>query len=247
VEKEAVMRRLVAGSLLVLATALPTGALADDGRAPRAPKAFGSDNGVLLIPGLEFRPEHSVTTFAVFEHSLHRTGGGSTFMAPIYLESGSEIVLLEVEACDEIDSGRIAVSILSCPAPLGACTVPASVGTTDFGTPGCNFFFASPPTPYTVDNYNNTLMISAFFFSSTSQVRLRAVRIYWHRQVSPAPATATFGDVPTSHPFFRFVEALYNSGITAGCGGGNYCPDQPVTRGQMAVFLSEALGLHWPN
>jgi hypothetical protein len=35
------------------------------------------------------------------------------------------------------------------------------------------------------------------------------------------------------------------SGITAGCGGGNYCPDAPLTRGQMAVFLSKGLGLHF--
>jgi hypothetical protein len=64
--------------------------------------------------------------------------------------------------------------------------------------------------------------------------------------MSPAPATATFpNDVPTSHPFFRYVEALYASGITAGCGTG-YCPDNPVTRGQMAVFLTKALGLYWP-
>ena len=36
---------------------------------------------------------------------------------------------------------------------------------------------------------------------------------------SPAPGVATFTDVPTGHPFFKFVEALYASGITAGCGG----------------------------
>jgi hypothetical protein len=51
--------------------------------------------------------------------------------------------------------------------------------------------------------------------------------------------------VPTTHPFFQFVEALVASGITAGCGGGNYCPDAALTRGQMAVFLSKALGLHF--
>jgi S-layer homology domain len=67
-----------------------------------------------------------------------------------------------------------------------------------------------------------------------------------HLQVSPAPGAATFGDVPTGHPFFQFVEALAASGITAGCGNGNFCPDAPLTRGQMAVFLSKALGLHWP-
>ena len=71
------------------------------------------------------------------------------------------------------------------------------------------------------------------------------VEVWWRRSVSPAPGAATFNDVPTNHPFFQFVQALYASGITAGCGGGNYCPDTPVTRGQMAVFLSKALGLNW--
>ncbi|HEY7370105.1 MAG TPA: S-layer homology domain-containing protein, partial [Thermoanaerobaculia bacterium] len=65
--------------------------------------------------------------------------------------------------------------------------------------------------------------------------------------VSPAPAFATFLDVPTTHPYFRFVEALVDSGITAGCGGGNYCVNSPITRGEMAVFLAAALGLHFPN
>jgi hypothetical protein len=36
------------------------------------------------------------------------------------------------------------------------------------------------------------------------------------------------------------------SGIPVGCGGGNFCPDSAITRGQMAVFLSKALGLHRP-
>lgn len=77
-------------------------------------------------------------------------------------------------------------------------------------------------------------------------IRLRGVRLLFRRRVTPAPSAATFGDVPTDHPFFQFIEALASSGITAGCGGGNYCPDSPLTRGQMAVFLAKALGLHWP-
>ena len=73
------------------------------------------------------------------------------------------------------------------------------------------------------------------------------VRVFWRRTVSPAPAVASFGDVPVSHPFFQFIEALAASGITAGCGGGNYCSEAPLTRGQMAAFLAKALGLHWFN
>jgi len=79
------------------------------------------------------------------------------------------------------------------------------------------------------------------------QVAFKGVRVVWHRQVSPAPAAATFNDVPTTDPGFQFIEALVASGITAGCGNGGYCPDATLTRRQMAIFLSKALGLHWPN
>ncbi|HEY7574406.1 MAG TPA: S-layer homology domain-containing protein [Thermoanaerobaculia bacterium] len=77
-----------------------------------------------------------------------------------------------------------------------------------------------------------------------SSLVIQKVRAQWRRTVSPAPLVATFPvDVPTTHPFFRFVEALASSGITAGTGPGTFGPDDPVTRGQMAVFLAVALGL----
>jgi hypothetical protein len=47
----------------------------------------------------------------------------------------------------------------------------------------------------------------------------------------------TFGDVPTSHVFFHWIETVYQVGVSAGCGNGNYCPDASVTRAEMAVFL----------
>lgn len=74
------------------------------------------------------------------------------------------------------------------------------------------------------------------------------VEVWWRRAVSPAPATASFNDVPATHPFFQYIEALKESGITGGCNAAPplYCPDAPVTRGQMAVFLAKALGLNWP-
>jgi hypothetical protein len=53
----------------------------------------------------------------------------------------------------------------------------------------------------------------------------------------PAGYLADFRDVPGPHPFHRFVESLVRRRVTGGCGGGNYCPDDGVTRQQMAVFL----------
>ena len=51
---------------------------------------------------------------------------------------------------------------------------------------------------------------------------------------------ATFADVPTDHWAWRFVEALAASGITGGCGPGDFCPTRQVTRAETAVFLVRA-------
>ena len=73
------------------------------------------------------------------------------------------------------------------------------------------------------------------------------VEVWWKRSVSDPTNGPSFSDVLPSHPFYQFIEALYAAGITGGCGNFNYCPDAPLTRGQMAVFLAKALGLHWPG
>ncbi len=56
----------------------------------------------------------------------------------------------------------------------------------------------------------------------------------------PPACTGTFPDVPCPSTFANWIEALAAEGITGGCGGGNYCPGNPVRRDQMAVFLLKA-------
>jgi hypothetical protein len=46
--------------------------------------------------------------------------------------------------------------------------------------------------------------------------------------------------VPTSNPFCPWIRELAAQGITGGCGSGNFCPAQVVTRDQMAVLLLRA-------
>jgi hypothetical protein len=53
----------------------------------------------------------------------------------------------------------------------------------------------------------------------------------------------SFPDVTSANQFYRFVETIFHNGVTGGCGGGNYCPNNPNTRGQMAVFLAKTFGL----
>ena len=57
-------------------------------------------------------------------------------------------------------------------------------------------------------------------------------------------AAISFSDVPPSHPFYYDIQAVAEAGVTTGCGGGKYCPDDNVTRGQMAAFMNRlgALG-----
>ena len=61
----------------------------------------------------------------------------------------------------------------------------------------------------------------------------------------PAPVSRTrFVDVDASHPYAAFVERFAELGVTKGCGDGTrFCPDDPVRRAEMAVFLSRAFGL----
>jgi hypothetical protein len=47
----------------------------------------------------------------------------------------------------------------------------------------------------------------------------------------------SFPDVPADNLFYKSIETLFHNGVTAGCFGGGYCPEDPVTRAQMAVFL----------
>jgi hypothetical protein len=53
-----------------------------------------------------------------------------------------------------------------------------------------------------------------------------------------------FADVPANYWAWQYIERLYSAGVTGGCSVGplNYCPDQTVTRAQMAIFLLR--GIH---
>ena len=60
----------------------------------------------------------------------------------------------------------------------------------------------------------------------------------------PAVGTGTgFGDVPPDYWSAAWIKQLVTEGITSGCGNGNYCPETPVTRAQMAVFLVRTFSL----
>ncbi|MFN2305283.1 MAG: S-layer homology domain-containing protein, partial [Anaerolineales bacterium] len=56
-------------------------------------------------------------------------------------------------------------------------------------------------------------------------------------------ASVPFGDVPVDHWAADAISNVVGLGISTGCGGGNFCPLDPVTRGQMAIFLERTFRL----
>ncbi len=59
----------------------------------------------------------------------------------------------------------------------------------------------------------------------------------------PDCVTATFTDVPCDSPFAPWIYELVARQITGGCGTDIYCPTNPATRGQMAVFVTKTFNL----
>lgn len=59
----------------------------------------------------------------------------------------------------------------------------------------------------------------------------------------PPAATGVFADAPLSEWWTPWVEQLAAEGITGGCGDGNFCPMDSVTRAEMAAFLVRTFDL----
>jgi hypothetical protein len=175
--------------------------------------------------------------------------GGDTFAdAQLHLPSGAiwENTRFWVNDAIAADIGLFAFQTCLPVAGPGN-PVPTGLGTgSSTGTTGNQSIVIAAPAGTVIDNNACSYWVRVRF-GAAGHV-LQKARVQYRLQVSPAPATASFPvDVPTTHPFFRFVEAMARSGLTGGCGPGTFCPDTPVTRGQLSVFLSVALGLHFPN
>lgn len=163
--------------------------------------------------------------------------------APVQIPTGVMIDFIKLSDCD-VNDGDLVMSLNDGQANGNPAT---SLAVLNSVRGGCGT--DSAPVNYLYTQSAHHPLYFVIFFANNpldGSVKFNNAQVYYHRVVSPAPATSDFGDVSTSDPQFQYIEALFAAGITGGCGGGNYCPTNPVTRGQMAVFLSKALGLHWP-
>jgi hypothetical protein len=240
------MRRHLAFALVML---LAAARLTAEGSAP----AWGiSSESLLSIPALDFLTLDDTVGYTLgMNGSRYITSGSGLWFAPVNLPTGTLVTGLELQGCDDTDTGQLTVAMFRQTTAAGVDSVSivgVTLSTILAAIPNCGQFSIAFPAPVVIDNSDAMYAVRVQQVGDTTGlVRFAGVRLRYKLQVSPAPAVARFTDVPTGHPFFRFVEALAASGITAGCGGTDFCPDDPLTRGQMAVFLAVALGLHFPN
>jgi len=248
-----------AAHITVIALGLAASSALAQGRVEASPKTYGTQLTDVTIDASQLSPLRSSTQYGSIYGGLGRylvNVSGLGFMAPLHLPAGAIIVSLQVFGRDVSAAGEYQAALEVCDGPGQTCF-------TAQGVPGCadapvtvcsgNDFEGGDGDAYAglyqddivVDNLHNRYFVVAGNTTNDDTTSISRLQVNYLLQVSPPPATATFNDVPTTDPAFQFIEAIAASGITAGCGGGNYCPDQPVTRRQMAVFLAKALGLQW--
>ena len=230
---------------------------------PPVEDAFGLGLNTSVIQVSQWQEVQSGTTWTHATPgylSVTATNFSPNLYAPLLLDAGVEVTqvcarVLDSSATEEVEMLVGAFESAS-PASMPAFAFLEVVRTGVVEAPGFTQLCATvdPVLRIRTDadvNNNGTVNTAQYWVGFTLPVSpstaLGPAIVTWRRTLSPAPAVASFADVPATHGFFQFVEALARAGITGGCGGGNFCPDSPLTRGQMAVFLASALGLHWPN
>jgi S-layer family protein len=144
--------------------------------------------------------------------------------------------------CPDFGVGRAAMAVLLVRGIHGAGFVPP-VPTGIFadvppGNPGAGFIEQLYYDGVTGGCDVNPLRYCPFGIVTRDQMAIFLLRARHGGSYTPPPATGTvFADVPASNPYAPWIEQLAAEGITGGCGGGNYCPTQIVTRAQMAIFV----------
>lgn len=217
---------------------------------PSKPNTYGPFTSYHRVGFSEFSPANTLTTYSDLSQSTSNfsrfptANAGSAFNAVPHLNSGALVSEVEFDWCDTNAVTNTTMNVYSSSFTGAGATFLGTASSS--GSGGCGFSVATLTPAFEVDNNFNQLVLIVFVPDTDGSTAVSGAIMRYVLQVSPAPATASFGDVGTGHPQFRWIEALYAAGITAGCAGGNYCPDAPLTRGQMAVFLSLALGLHFP-
>ncbi|MFL5734722.1 MAG: S-layer homology domain-containing protein [Chloroflexia bacterium] len=154
------------------------------------------------------------------------------------------------------------VAHTSTPTPTSTSTATGSATPTSTHSPTpCSITFADVrPTDYFYEPVHYLYcrgVISGYAdntfrpYNTTTRGQLAKIVVLGFGLPTYTPTTPTFRDVPTTHPFYAYIETAYHAALVSGydCGGeGEPCPGlyfrpgSPVTRGQLAKIVVLATG-----
>jgi S-layer homology domain len=224
-------------------------------QAPAPNEAWGGQQGATWIAATQFvRAGQTSPILASSGPAYFYAPGAATpqlYLAQLTVEPGRRINRITCAYRDNSGLNDVAFSWakFTTNVSTGASTQEELDSFITSGAPGYGFNSLFPPAgEETMHVYDGALsVINHYIFAQVAADTFFAgCWVFHQRQVAPGPASATFSDVPRSSPWFPYVEALADTGVTGGCAPGMYCPNDPVTRGQMATFLAKALGMGFP-
>jgi hypothetical protein len=195
------------------------------------------------------------------------SGGNNVYMVTVSTGSGNGTLRLDVVDNDSIldaagnllggtgagngnfTTGQVYDVLLNCAANLSKLsesfaanggsgsvmvTIPAGCMWTAVSN---NPSFITVNAPTGTHTGNGTVTYTVASHSSTNA---RSGTITIASQTFTVLQGAAFLDVPNNHPLYNEIGKLSARGVTLGCGGGNFCPDNNVTREQIAALLLRA-------
>ena len=160
------------------------------------------------------------------------------FLAEAHPRNGAILMGAYLDACNEHASAEITMSLTATdilgnnPISVGGLTIPAMSGC-------ISSYVDTSGAGYVHDDATKHLIARVVLGANDPTTSFASVRLRWDQAGFGYNPTPYFNDVPDTHQFFKFIQKMRELNITGGCSAAPplYCPDQTLTRGQMAAFL----------
>ncbi len=185
-------------------------------------------------------------------------GAAATNPTVTFATPGPHDVTLKVcnsAGCDSVTKTIVVLDPLpkvisiSGPSLLGTAQPPASYSTITTGRPPTfDTWTLTYPDASQISSAAATFFVTPIFVGAhTLSFTLANLSGTATASASISVVPSVFADVPPDYWAQSFINTLYYYGITSGCGTdaatGNplFCPDTPITRGDLAIFVGRAL------
>ena len=171
-----------------------------------------------------------------------------TLTIPVKVNDGSDDSNeydLSVTVMEEAPPPPVITNLYPTQRQAGSAQFTISVNGTAFQDGDTIYWNGSPLETTFINSTQLTAVVNPVNILAVDYAEITVVHLGFEEYPSNALTFTvySFADVLPTHPLWKFVEGFFAKGITTGCAVNpmRYCPDQAVTRAQMAVFLLRSI------